>query len=191
MANITLVLKGADSVLKSKLLKEVGSNTFLDFNELRSMPTDEELLLSGTSSSCQLEDLKREWRLENWGIIEPMLSIDIVKYKLDVVYIRFKVLRSAPVEFISHLSVSYPEMVIYLGYDDPNNPLKCGFVGYRGDIWPWKAEGMLWDVNGDAIYTDKHGDFRSSKTNNIVNQQCVTPSRSLNHFDFLIEKLLF
>jgi hypothetical protein len=50
---------------------------------------------------------------------------------------------------------------------------------------------MLKDVNGHAVYRDKHSDFRRSIDNELIENQEVVINGALNQFNFLIEKLLF
>jgi hypothetical protein len=49
---------------------------------------------------------------------------------------------------------------------------------------------MLNDVNGRAVYRDKHGDLRLSSDNVLIDNQMVVINGELNQFNFIIDKLL-
>ena len=187
---ITLVIKGAISHLKSQLIKRVGMVDYLDFNEVLPVPSDEQLLTHHNTSNGQIEELRRQWRLDNWGIVEPIIPLNTLIFKYEFVMMTFEVYQSAPVDFITFLATKHPEVFIYMGYDDHYNPIKCGFIGFNGQVWPWKSEGMLKDVNGRAVYRDKHGDFRRSNDNELIENQYVVINGALNQFNFFIDKLL-
>lgn len=190
MPKITLVMKGGHSQLKSELIKREGMNDYLDFNEILPVPSDEHLLTLYSASNGDIGELKRQWRQDNWGIIEPIIPLKTLIYRDEFVMMTFEVYQSAPVDFITFLAAKHPEVLIYMGYDDHYNPIKCGFIGFNGQVWPWKSEGMLNDVNGRAVYRDKHSDFRRSIDNELIEYQEVVINGALNQFNFLIEKLL-
>jgi hypothetical protein len=188
---ITLVIKGASSHLKSQLIKRVGMVDYLDFNEVLPVPSDEQLLTHHNTSNGQIEELRRQWRLDNWGIVEPIIPLNTLIFKEKILLMTFEVFQSAPVDFITYLATKHPEILIYMGYDDYYNPIKCGFIGFNGQVWPWKSEGMLKDVNGRAVYRDKHGNLRMSNDNELIENQEVEINGALNQFNFFIDKLLF
>ncbi len=191
MPKITLVMKGGNSQLKSELIKREGMIDYLDFNEILPVPSDEHLLTLYSASNGDIGELKRQWRQDNWGIIEPIIPLKTLIYRDEFVMMTFEVYQSAPVDFITFLATKHPEVLIYMGYDDHYNPIKCGFIGFNGQVWPWKSEGMLKDVNGRAVYRDKHSDFRRSIDNELIEYQEVVINGALNQINFLIEKLLF
>jgi hypothetical protein len=191
MPKITLVMKGASSQLKSELIKREGMIDYLDFNEILPVPSDEHLLTLYSASNGDIGELKRQWRHDNWGIVEPIIPLKTLIYRDEFVMMTFEVYQSAPVDFITFLATKHPEVLIYMGYDDHYNPIKCGFIGFNGQVWPWKSEGMLKDVNGHAVYRDKHRDFRRSIDNELIENHEVMTNGALNQFNFLIEKLLF
>ncbi len=191
MPKITLVMKGGNSQLKSELIKREGMIDYLDFNEILPVPSDEHLLTLYSASNGDIGELKRQWRQDNWGIVEPIIPLKTLIYRDEFVMMTFEVYQSAPVDFITFLATKHPEVLIYMGYDDHYNPIKCGFIGFNGQVWPWKSEGMLKDVNGHAVYRDKHSDFRRSIDNELIENQEVVINGALNQFNFLIEKLLF
>ncbi len=191
MPKITLVMKGGNSQLKSELIKREGMIDYLDFNEILPVPSDEHLLTLYSASNGDIGELKRQWRQDNWGIIEPIIPLKTLIYRDEFVMMTLEVYQSAPVDFITFLATKHPEVLIYMGYDDHYNPIKCGFIGFNGQVWPWKSEGMLKDVNGRAVYRDKHSDFRRSIDNELIENQEVVINGALNQFNFLIEKLLF
>ncbi len=191
MPKITLVMKGGNSQLKSELIKREGMIDYLDFNEILPVPSDEHLLTLYSASNGDIGELKRQWRQDNCGIVEPIIPLKTLIYRDEFVMMTFEVYQSAPVDFITFLATKHPEVLIYMGYDDHYNPIKCGFIGFNGQVWPWKSEGMLKDVNGHAVYRDKHSDFRRSIDNELIENQEVVINGALNQFNFLIEKLLF
>jgi len=187
---ITLVIKGASSHLKSQLIKRDGMVDYLDFNEILPVPLEEQLVLLYSTSYGQIEELKRQWRLDNWGVVEPIIPLNTLIFREKLLLMTFEVFQSAPVDFITYLATKHPEILIYMGYDDYYHPIKCGFIGYNGQIWPWKSEGMLSDVKGRAVYRDKHGDFRRSNDNELIENHEVVINGALNQFNFFIDKLL-
>ena len=191
MPKITLVMKGGNSQLKSELIKREGMIDYLDFNEILPVPSDEHLLTLYSASNGNIGELKRQWRQDNWGIVESIIPLKTLIYRGELVLMTFEVYQSAPVDFITFLATKHPEVFIYMGYDDHYNPIKCGFIGFNGQVWPWKSEGMLKDVNGRAVYRDKHLDFRRSIDNELIENHEVMTNGALNQFNFLIEKLLF
>lgn len=191
MPKITLFISGGSSQLKSQLIKREGMVDYLDFNGLLPVPFDKELVMLFSTSNSDIEELRRQWRLDNWGIVEPIIPLNTLIYREDFVMMTFNVNQNAPVDFITYLAMNHPEIFIYMGYDDHYNPIKCGFIGFNGQVWPWKSEGMLKDVNGRAVYRDKHSDFRRSIDNELIEYQEVVINGALNQFNFLIEKLLF
>jgi hypothetical protein len=122
--------------------------------------------------------------------MEEIIPLKALIHRQDLVMMNFEVLLNAPVDFITKLAVKHPEILIYMGYDDYYNPIKCGFIGFNGQIWPWKSEGMLSDVKGRAVYRDKHGDIRRSNDNELIENQEVVINGALNQFNFFIDKLL-
>jgi hypothetical protein len=188
---ITFFIKGASSQLKSELIKREGMIDYLDFNEILPVPSDEHLLTLYSASIGDNGELKRQWRQDNWGIVESIIPLKTLIYRGELVLMTFEVYQSAPVDFITFLATKHPEVFIYMGYDDYYNPIKCGFIGFNGQVWPWKSEGMLKDVNGRAVYRDKHLDFRRSIDNELIENHEVMTNGALNQFNFLIEKLLF
>ena len=190
MPKITLVMKGASSQLKSELIKREGMIDYLDFNEILPVPSDEHLLTLYSASIGDNGELKRQWRQDNWGIVESIIPLKTLIYRGELVLMTFEVYQSAPVDFITFLATKHPEVFIYMGYDDHYNPIKCGFIGFNGQVWPWKSEGMLKDVNGRAVYRDKHLDFRRSIDNELIENHEVMTNGALNQFNFFIDKLL-
>ena len=187
---ITLVVKGASSQLKSLSIKREGTTHYLDFNELSPVPGEEQLQMLYPTSNEGADELKRQWRIDNWGVIEHIIPLKALIYKDDCVMMNFEVQLNAPVDFITKLAAKHPDILIYLGYDDHYNPIKCGFIGFDGQIWPWKSEGMLNDMNGRAVYRDKYGDLRRSMDNELIDNQMIVINGALNPFNFVIDKLL-
>jgi hypothetical protein len=177
MANnpfITLFIKGLKSELIGALIKESQECTMLDFNALYPVPDDASLLELYFSSRVNLPEdvdikkLKSLWKEDNWGIDVDLIPVDECQLRDDFILLHFRVHHSAPVGFISYLTETYNEVFIYLGFNDMYNPDKYSFIGNKGNVWPLKSGPMLCDFKGDAVFVDKYGDYRYSKTNELA-----------------------
>jgi len=175
--HITLLIKGLKSELLDELIKESPKGMMLDFNAVHPVPSDNELQeiyfsnqMENKPEDIDTKKIQSLWKKDNWGIDLDIIPLDEYTRKNDFIIFYFRVNHSAPVAFISYLTEIYKEAFVYLGYNDMYDPTKYSFIGHNGNVWPLKSGPMLSDHNGNAIFTDKHGDYRYTKTNELVNE---------------------
>lgn len=200
MANnpfITLYLKGKDLAPFKELVSTTDETMILDLAALHPVPNEFELreyFFSGRSGNDQgwadAAELISKWKMENWGVDDSSIEVFELKHGEDWMFLTFRVRHSAPVEFISYLTVMYPDVFIYLGYNDTYNPVKYSFVCRNGNVWPLKSEGMLTDFNGSAVFLDKTGNYRLAQDNKLIKNEDIDFYGAQNHLNYVLLNVL-
>jgi hypothetical protein len=194
---ITLYIKGKDLSPFKKLVTISPEMMTLDLNAIHPVPNESELRelefsgRSGKEQDCvDISELVSLWKKDNWGIDDP--NIQVVDYIVrdSFMLLNFRVKQFAPVEFISHLTERHPEVFIFLGYNHASNPVKYSFVCRNGNVWPLKAEGMLTDFSGSAIFLDKTGNYRYAKDNELIEYENIDFYSAQNHMNYFLQQIL-
>ena len=190
---ITLCILGKDVTQLKGLIREDINGCQLSLSQFYPVPCQEDLrnILFSNRRHINIDDIENDvlesaWKKEYWGVTDETFLVNEYFVADGLLYVLFRVKNSAPIEWMSYMVLKFPQLLFYLGYNDLHNPEKYSFIGQNGSVWPLKAEGMLTDYNGRAVFKDKFGDYRYSHDNIKVPDNEVNFHAAQNHCNFLI-----